>query len=119
MLLRVLLLAILSLALVVPVEAACCAGLGGCPTAAAQPSDCCEEAVDDPAAKRCCDGAATSEPSLAGAKSHDVRIVATPAAVLAAGQEIAATAADNRDGRSPPPPRSHEPLYTLHSVLLI
>lgn len=75
--------------------------------------------MDDPAAKRCCDGAASSELSFIGAKSHDVRIVATPPAAMTAGQEIKATLSVGREGRSPPPSRSHEPLYTLHSALLI
>lgn len=117
--LRLLPLAVLAATLVVPAEAACCAGFWGCPTAAAQSAHCCEAAMDDPAAKRCCDGAASSELSFIGAKSHDVRIVATPPAAMTAGQEIKATLSVGREGRSPPPSRSHEPLYTLHSALLI
>lgn len=114
---RCLFLVILALALVVPAEAACCAGVGGCPTTAAPSSDCCATAVDDAAAKRCCDEAATPEQSLVSAKSHGARLAAMPPAAM--GLEIKATTGVDRDGQHLPSLRLHEPLYTLHSVLLI
>ena len=86
---------------------------------AEQSSDCCEAAVSNPAAKRCCDSAASSESTLLGAKGSDIRMAATPPTALATGHEIAAMVGHGRDGRSSPAVRSREPLYTLHSVLLI
>lgn len=110
---------LLATTMVVPAAAACCAGFEGCPTAEERSSDCCDAAADDPQAKQCCDSAASSELTLLGAQGKDLPGFTAPPATLAKGHGSVPAVSQGHIGGSRPPARSGEPLYTLHSVLLI
>ena len=116
---------LVALVLLFPIGAsasiACCAGAidqhaisNGKPSHCAESGSCCDRAAGDAVARHCCQGGdAIERPHSAPAPV----LAATPAVVAAALPSIA-TPGELPPSARDPVPRT-EPLYTLHSSLLI